>query len=915
MSVATPRLLERTDELARLDGLLEMIAGGTGAIAAVEGPPGVGKSSLLTAAKELASHRGVQVRAAAANEMQQATPFGVVGDLLAVDVSHGAGGETRGFALLERLTDQLVALAERQPLMLVIDDLHQADDASARLLVFLARRLEDVPLLLLVALRPAETTELTARLLTQPLVQLLQPAPLGAGAVAEMVAEAMGSDADPEFAAACHRATGGNPFLLRELMRSLTKAEVAPRAASAPLLGALGPEALTQGLARRLGALSSGARGLARAVAVLGADAHLRHAAALAGLTMEEALDALDVLVAADVLSDERPPAFTHPLVRAAVEAGIPSGRRARWHAAAARRLADEGAGADRIATHLAETEPAGEEWVAEVLRAAAASSKKLGAPEIAARHLRRAVAEPPPAGVRHALLCELAQAEAESGVLTGAREALTAALEAAATDDERLTAAVLLHNFSEEAEATAELLDPLIARFAGERPQAAVLLEALAVVRGLMSAPVEAGMQARVRRFRETAPTDPAISEPAVLAVAAQTRVFANEPAVDAAVLAEAAVARLGDGHPAARPAIFFHGVNALIYTERFELAQSVLDDLVVTSRRQGSIPEHNAARAFRARLHFRTGALDAAEEDAREGLEAAELFAPSMNLTQIVAMLIEVQRERGDLEGAERVLVDTDLHTREFATIQFAHLVHARGRLRVAQGRIDEGLRDLLACGSRYETPVMRAPTVRCWRSDAALAMLGTRPNEARRLADEEVALSRRFGTPRALGIALRAASLVRGGEEGLVLLEEAATVLASSGARLEHARALIDLGAARRRAGQRVEGRPPLREGLDAAHRCGSRILVDQARLELRASGARPRRDMISGRDALTPAEERVAALASRGMTNREIAQALFLSMKTVENHLARIYGKLGISSRDALAGIVEAGSPEN
>jgi DNA-binding CsgD family transcriptional regulator len=127
----------------------------------------------------------------------------------------------------------------------------------------------------------------------------------------------------------------------------------------------------------------------------------------------------------------------------------------------------------------------------------------------------------------------------------------------------------------------------------------------------------------------------------------------------------------------------------------------------------------------------------------------------------------------------------------------------------------------------------------------------------------------------------------------------------VLASSAARLEHARALVDLGAARRRAGHRVEGRAPLREGLDMAHRCGSQILVDQARMELRASGARPRRDLITGRDALTPAEQRVAALAARGMTNREIAQVLFLSMKTVENHLARVYGKLGISSRDMLA----------
>jgi DNA-binding CsgD family transcriptional regulator len=159
--------------------------------------------------------------------------------------------------------------------------------------------------------------------------------------------------------------------------------------------------------------------------------------------------------------------------------------------------------------------------------------------------------------------------------------------------------------------------------------------------------------------------------------------------------------------------------------------------------------------------------------------------------------------------------------------------------------------------------------------------------------------------WGTDRALGMALRAAGLVEGGERGIELLEEAAVTLERSPARLEHAAALADLGAALRRSNRRADARDPLRRALDLAEACGAPPLVERARQELRAAGGRPRRARSSGADGLTASERRTAAMAADGLSNPEIAQALFVTKKTVESHLGSAYRKLGIRSRTELA----------
>jgi DNA-binding CsgD family transcriptional regulator len=183
-------------------------------------------------------------------------------------------------------------------------------------------------------------------------------------------------------------------------------------------------------------------------------------------------------------------------------------------------------------------------------------------------------------------------------------------------------------------------------------------------------------------------------------------------------------------------------------------------------------------------------------------------------------------------------------------------------------------------------------------------------TSTTPARRLSDEEVELARAFGAPRALGVALRAAGLVVGGPQGQTLLGEAIEVLAGPDTRLEHARAQADLGALLRRSNRRVEARRLLRPAVDTAHHLGAEALALRAETELRATGARTRRVPLTGLEALTASERRIAELAAEGLTNREIAQTLFVTARTVEGHLTHVFYKLDVKARTELLAALAA-----
>jgi DNA-binding CsgD family transcriptional regulator len=304
-----------------------------------------------------------------------------------------------------------------------------------------------------------------------------------------------------------------------------------------------------------------------------------------------------------------------------------------------------------------------------------------------------------------------------------------------------------------------------------------------------------------------------------------------------------------------------------------------------------------------MRSHVSYCRGALDDAEMDAQSALEAGV----DQWFTAPTAFLCDVLLERGELDEAEALFRRYGLVDAIFPNLLVANFIlDSRGRLRCAQGRWRDGLRDLLEVGERLRAWETVSPAVIPWRSSAAIAhsMLGER-DAAHQLISDDIALARSFGAPRALGIALRAAGLVDQPPGSIDSLREAVGVLENSHARLELARALTDLGAILRRGGYRADAREPLRRGLDLASDCGAAALCARARAELVAAGARPRRERISGSASLTASERRIALLAADGMSNREIAQALFITIRTVKAHLGHVFQKLDIATRSQLA----------
>jgi ATP/maltotriose-dependent transcriptional regulator MalT len=299
-------------------------------------------------------------------------------------------------------------------------------------------------------------------------------------------------------------------------------------------------------------------------------------------------------------------------------------------------------------------------------------------------------------------------------------------------------------------------------------------------------------------------------------------------------------------------------------------------------------------AALTWGSLLALRRGDLPQAESDARTTLELARRHEVLWTKIWSTAFLVQALVQRGELEEADRALAQSRIES-TMGSAATLHALLARGRLRLAQGRRQEAISDLRSTG---ESVIVNNPSYVPWRSELALALAHEDPDQARELAQGELQRARELGQPRGIGVALRACGLLAGTEAGIAMLAEAVRILRDSPASLELGRALCDLGGARRRAGQRSAAREPLREALGIAQRCDAAPLAQRAKEELLATGAHLRRERQSGPEALTPSERRVAEMAAGGLTNREIAEALFVTTKTIGTHLGHIYRKLDL-----------------
>ncbi|MDE3131089.1 MAG: hypothetical protein KGL16_08030, partial [Acidobacteriota bacterium] len=353
----------------------------------------------------------------------------------------------------------------------------------------------------------------------------------------------------------------------------------------------------------------------------------------------------------------------------------------------------------------------------------------------------------------------------------------------------------------------------------------------------------------------------------------------------------------------------VVIYAAIVLVLSDEVARAEALLADIRADARARGSIISHLVDLAWGAYLRLRTGELRIAAEDAREALELARRIDAGWVEIWMVACLCEALREQGELEAAARLVEPVRLE-QAIGTAAALHALLARGRLRAALGDRDGAIGDLWLAG---ENVIVNNPSFLPWRTALATLLEGSDPETARDLAERALRRARELGQARGIGIALRAHARLLRGPDALDQLVESVAFLRASPARLELAHSLVDLGGALRRAGRRTDAREPLREALALAQHCGAAALAEVAQQELIVSGARPRRERLSGPEALTPSERRVAELAASGMQNREIAQALFVTTKTVGTHLAHIYQKLGLSGPQARVLLAEQLTP--
>jgi DNA-binding NarL/FixJ family response regulator len=929
---ATPalrRLLERETELATLSEMAAEAAAGRPGLLVIEGPAGIGKTRLLAEGRKLASDAGFRVLAARGGELEQELAFGIVRQLFEAAVIdrddepfRGAAAAARelfyphptqtgsalptdaSFAILHALYWVTVNLAADGPLILAVDDLHWSDEPSLRYFSYLARRLEGLTVEVICALRPFERhaqAALLGDITRDPLAVSLRPGLLTAAATAELVAERLGEVPDELFASACSTATGGNPLLVGELLKTLHAEGVRPDAAHVSVVRQLGPRAVSRSVLVRLARLSSQAARLARAAAVVGEGAELAMVAELSGVAADDAAAAAAELVAAEILSDQPTVSFVHPLVGGAVYEDIPAHIRALAHERAARLLCDRRAAPGPIAAHLLLAPPRGAEWVCDVLEQAAHTSLRAGSSASAVAYLTRSLNEPPPERRRAQALLSLGQAEALLSA-PAAIEHLSDGCDLIDHPLDRGSATLLLARtvlFTGRPVEAVALARQAIAELGTEAPDLACALESVELMAPLFGA-CEAVPLERLERYREL-PAHAGAGAKMLATVAARHWAYGGGPADDCARLALGA---LSGGELIAADNVFLSVTAILIIVladreESVEAWRALMHDAHV----RGSLLAKLAISLWRGHAMRRRGELADAEASLRSALDELAMWAPESMQGRVhcAGFLSAVLRDRGDLAGARAALQAVERP--DDASDGARYWLDSLAELLIAEERFAEAL--AVVEDSRRRFAFIPHPIDTPSRSHQAVALdhLG-RHEEALVLATEELELARRWSAPGTVARALRIIGTLRR-SDGLEDLHQAVEVAARSPARLEHAKALAALGSALRAARRPTEARDPLRRALELADTLGAQALAAHARHELHAAGGRPRVTALQGPDALTPSERRVTERAAAGHTNRAIAEALFVTTKTVELHLRNAYRKLGASSRRELA----------
>jgi DNA-binding CsgD family transcriptional regulator len=915
-------LVGRARERARIERLLlDAREGRSGALLLV-GEAGIGKTALLEHAVAEAGAAGMLILRARGMQSESDIPFAGLSELLAplldrIDgipptqaaalrgaLALGEGAAHDRFAVPAGVLSLMAGAAEERPVLVLIDDAQWLDESSLQAMLFAGRRLgaEGIAVLAAVRTGPGARTELDPwleRLEIGPLEPEDARSLLGPG-IAVPVAERLVAGA------------AGNPLALLEIPTVLTDAQLAGRE---PLESPLRPgTGIKRAFRRRVDQLPDAAR---RALLVAAASESNRVDAILGGMR-EIGLDAaaLEPAEAADVVRVAAGRLdFRHPLLRSTAYYAASAAERRTVHRALA---AVAEAGSAERAWHLASATVAPEEDVAAALEAAALDARKRGAPGTAARDFARAAQLSPDDEPRARRLLEAAT---DAGAVGEGVQALAYLAEAEArsadpflqSEIRRRRANVRIRTELDQDAYHALVAEADAARGTDPLRAAAMYLEASVFH---MSTGDMSSLISTADRARELAEgREPGLELLSVLVIGEAYLALGERKAGDE-LLRIAEPFLLGGDLLAAPAEVLGMAGHSSIWIEAFDRAETVLARLIRTYRDASAVVSLIYPLAARAHLDLRRGRWSQAVAETAESVTLAEQTGQtgltSFSLATQALVLAHLGREQ---EAREAIATATAVVERTQADAIRIYAVAALGHLELSLGRITEAalaLEPLVALTDRLN---QGEPALVMWRPDLIEALA-----RAGRSADAEAQLAILAAQAGATGgrwaqaAVLRSRGLLAGEDEFRAPFEEALALHAELPMPFELARTQLAYGERLRRAKARADAREPLRAALATFERLGATAWAERAVAELRATGHASGRRAESASSRLTPHELQVALLVSQGMTNREVAAALFLSPKTIEYHLGQIYRKLDVRGRSQLARLMTMELPE-
>ena len=929
-------LVDRNAILQEFEAIFSGSAPSPNGCLSIEGSWGMGRTALLNAACLSAQSAGCIVLRTRGGTGERPAPFGGLLHLIE-DIASLRNANEEVVEQIHKVLDRLQREGERNFdalgaafsglvlsvrklgfVVVAIDDADQVDDATMLTLEYFFHRLDDQQIWLLTtspARQSGAAPLVIEELLVRQNVRHFELTALSREGVRLILSTQLNVEPERGFVDAVLEATSGRPEFVVELARACRDEHVTPDDAAASQLDRLTVPRISRHVTVRLSHLGPAARDLVESFAVYGDLGNLTPVLRLADIDPDTSARAIDSLKHAGLLCPGPTLAFAAPIVQWAILRDVPSSRRSRLHSRCADLLERAGADEALVVSHLLSTEPAWSRDVAARLKVAGRRLLGQGQVPLAMKCLRRSLNESAVADQDASTWLDLADCEIELDLrtsLSSFQKALTLGID----DDEKVikVALRLTRSLRDWPELRAEGVGTL--QSLSSRLNAVDTTLQLEFELGLTLLSGDPAQQnygvARIGSL--VAESDPGTTASRAARVFLDLLQFEGDPRVSAEGVVEVLVAAFkSDQMPVggfASEVILTRACRMLLNADEFARVDQILEMACWHARAVGDLAGEDDALRLVVLSKLWQGSLDEADEARRRHDELGACI-PLRQLVGASDLLIAHGRAEEALVryGATELERIVDPLDRACAHVE-------RGRLYKALDRTDEALDECYRAKETAERAGIHNEILVAWRPLAARALASVgRWDEAKELASGHLDAARAFGARRSLGAALRAmADSTQDNDDRVNWLIESVKVLDESPARLEMAGAMIDLGVALLERRDAETARTLFQQSATIALACRAERLAELANSHLRVLGSRPRQMDSSGMDSLTPAELRAVNLAAVNVTNRAIADKLFVNVKTIEGHLSKAYRKLGVTSRFELAEVIRAYSIE-